>query len=212
MRVKARERRQREEEDKRRQEEDKRRQEEDKRRDEERKQRDEDYKRQKESLDRLDRQTSRNARLMKATFKEVGGISNTLGEIVEHLVAPGLEERFEKLGVKLDLVGPNVKLKEDGKAIAEIDVLLSNAERIIAVEVKSKPQAEDMAAHAARLEKLRGYFDRRGDGRRLMGAIAGAVFSGPAKKAALDAGFYVMAQSGETMKMENPEGFQPKEW
>jgi hypothetical protein len=30
--------------------------------------------------------------------------------------------------------------------------------------------------------------------------------------AALEAGLYVIVQSGDTMKLKIPEGFQPREW
>ncbi|MCL2191615.1 MAG: hypothetical protein FWB79_06480, partial [Treponema sp.] len=66
--------------------------------------------------------------------------------------------------------------------------------------------------HQARLEKLRGYYDSLGDRRRILGAVAGAVFGPPERDAAIEAGFYVMVQSGETMNMHVPEGFAPREW
>jgi predicted GTPase len=43
----------------------------------------------------------------------------------------------------------------------------------------------------------------------ILGAIAGAVFEDNVKDAARDAGFYVIEQSGDTMKIEIPEGWKP---
>ena len=165
---------------------------------EERKRRTEDYERQKERLDRMSRR--------------VGGLGNTLGEIVEHLVAPGIEERFWELGVELRTVASNLRLHEGGKTVAEIDVLLENDDVIMVVEVKSKPKAGDVAAHEERLERARGYYGRRNDGRRILGAMAGAVFGESQRQEALDAGIYVLVQSGDTMRLDVPEGFEPRAW
>ena len=139
-------------------------------------------------------------------------MGNTLGEIVEHLVAPGIEERFWELGVEFKLVASNLRLREGGKTVAEIDVLLENDDVIMAVEVKSKPKAGDVAAHEARLERARGYYGRRNDGRRILGAMAGAVFGESQRQEALDAGIYVLVQSGDTMRLDVPEGFEPRAW
>ncbi|MCL2600996.1 MAG: hypothetical protein FWD88_07430, partial [Treponema sp.] len=144
--------------------------------------------------------------------KKIGGLDNTLGEIVEHLVVPGTEERFKEMGILFDRISPNSRIKQDGKLIAEVDILLENKDSIMAVEVKSKPSTRDVETHRLRLEKLRGYYDRLGDKRALLGAMAGAVFGTDTKKAALDAGFYVMVQSGDAMKMDLPEDFVPRKW
>jgi len=66
--------------------------------------------------------------------------------------------------------------------------------------------------HKERLEKIRSAHDKCGDRRRILGAMAGAVFSPGQREAALEAGFFVIVQSGDTMRMDLPEGFVPKEW
>ena len=38
------------------------------------------------------------------------------------------------------------------------------------------------------------------------------MFLPGAKQAVLEAGFYVIEQSGDTMRIDIPEGFVPKEW
>jgi hypothetical protein len=66
--------------------------------------------------------------------------------------------------------------------------------------------------HIERLEKLRKHWNKRGETRILRGAIAGAIFPESVKRAALKAGLYVIVQSGDTMKIEVPNGFVPREW
>jgi hypothetical protein len=80
------------------------------------------------------------------------------------------------------------------------------------VEVKSKPSEDDVKDHVRRLEKLRRYKDGIGDKRKIYGALAGAIMLDDVKTAILDAGLYAITQSGDTVKIDVPEGFAPKTW
>jgi hypothetical protein len=90
--------------------------------------------------------------------------------------------------------------------------LLENGDFALIVEVKSDLGADHVRQHAERMEKLRWYWDAHNDRRRLMGAVAGAIMEARVKALALDMGFYVIVQSGDTVKIEAPEGFKPKMW
>ena len=153
------------------------------------------------------------ARQMKKTDEIIGKLGNSFGELAEHLVAPSIEEKFNALGYHFEDIAPNRKFKnEKGEVIAEIDILLENDKYSVVVEVKSKPKEADIADFRKRLEVLRKYKDKRHDQRKIHGAIAGAVFEDSVKKAVLKAGFYVIEQTGDTVKINVPEGFKPKEW
>jgi len=160
-----------------------------------------------EKWDKADRQ-------LKAMKSEVGGMSNTFGEIVEHLVVPGVEERLGELGLRFDSVSSRRKIKdESGRIRVEVDLLLENSQTIVAVEVKSKVRARDIEEDCVeKLETLRGILDGKNDRRRLLGVIAGAVFGDDQKRLARDAGLYVIVQTGDTMRLEIPKGFKPREW
>ena len=45
-----------------------------------------------------------------------------------------------------------------------------------------------------------------------MGAIAGAIFGSEEKKATIEAGLYVIEQTGDTMRINVPDGFVPRKW
>jgi hypothetical protein len=113
-----------------------------------------------------------------------------------------------------DSIAPGGKkiLDEQGKLLAQIDLVLENGEYSVAVEVKSRPKEDDITKHVKRLETLRQYMDKHHDSRVIRGALAGAVFSENVKWAAIEAGLYVIVQSGDTMNIESPAGFIPKEW
>ena len=96
------------------------------------------------------------------------------------------------------------------KKKTEIDILLKNSEIVMAVEVKSRPDLDDIPHHIKRLEILREYIDKDGQKRRkIQGAIAGAIFDIAVKKAVMEAGFYAIEQSGDTMKLDIPDGLCP---
>jgi hypothetical protein len=62
------------------------------------------------------------------------------------------------------------------------------------------------------MEKLRQYADEHGDRRRLLGAVAGAIASEGAKTFAIRKGFFVLEQSGDTVRINVPRDFKPREW
>jgi len=150
----------------------------------------------------------------KETDRIIGDLGNRFGELAEHLVAPGIADKFNDLGYHFDSVSPGGQVikDENGKVIIEVDIILENCECIMAVEVKTKPRINDIEHHIKRLEILRKYRNKRNDSREILGAIAGAVFGDGEKKATIEAGFYVLEQSGDTMKVDIPQGFIPRKW
>jgi len=146
--------------------------------------------------------------------REMSRLGLSFGDVIEHLVAPRIEEHFEEIGMNLRAPSPPVsrKIRENGQTIAQVDLQLENAESVMIVEVKARVNRTHVMEHVSRLEKLRGWYDRRGDHRKLYGAIAGAVFHPAERKAARGEGFFVLVQAGDTMRMDIPEGFRPREW
>jgi len=152
-------------------------------------------------------------RRIEEAHRQLGGISNTFGEVIEHLVIPGIEERFAEMGMRFNQVSARRKLKDSaGKVVAEIDLLLENDDIVVVVETKGKPSIKDIERHGGKLEKLREWLGGERERRRILGVVAGAVFGSGERLAALEAGFYVVVQSGDTMCMDIPDGFEPKVW
>jgi hypothetical protein len=146
--------------------------------------------------------------------KQIGDVHHKFGKMAEHMVAPSISRRFNELGFHFDAIataGLQI-LDEQGRILTEIDLLLENGDYTIAVEVKVEPKEANILHHLKRLEILRARMDRRGDKRRIRGAIAGAIYDKAVKEAVLAAGMYVVAQSGDTMKIEVPEDFKPRDW
>jgi hypothetical protein len=160
------------------------------------------------------RETDRQMRKQwKKTDKEFGNLGLRFGEIVERLIAPNLTEKFNALGFDFRTSGPNRKFYDSKhREVAEVDVLLENSNVVMAVEAKSKLLVSHVQDHIERMDILRAYADEHGDQRAWFGAVGGAILAPDARKAALKAGFYLIEQSGDTMKISVPEDFKPKEW
>jgi hypothetical protein len=153
-------------------------------------------------------------RLVKETSRQMGLLNNSFGELAEHLVAPGIMDKFNDLGFNFTRCGKDVKIKEPGnpRTIAEIDILLENGDIVIAVEVKAKPKVKDIEEHIERMEKLLRSANKKYDNRVYRGAIAGAIMGEDVRRSCLENGFYVIEQAGDTMKIDIPPGFVPREW
>ena len=153
-------------------------------------------------------------RQMKETDRKLGKLGNRFGELAEHLVAPGIMDKFNAFGFRfirnsLDTV---FKDPETRNTLAEVDIILENGDLVMAVEVKSKPRDQDVDMHLSRMEVLRCLADARRDERNYRGAIAGAILTDETRSYAQKAGLYVLEQSGDTMKLAIPDGFVPREW
>ncbi|MDR1580168.1 MAG: hypothetical protein LBS35_07405 [Synergistaceae bacterium] len=159
------------------------------------------------------RQMRETDRRIKETNEQIGRLGNRFGELAEHLVAPNLLEKFRARGFKFTRYSPNTEIQdEEGQLLAEIDIFLENGDCVMVVEVKAQLKTADIDAHAERMQILRRYADKHGDKRKYYGAVAAAIVRPKVKERAVNMGFYVAAQSGDTMTIDVPEGFKPKAW
>jgi len=167
------------------------------------------------SLQELRENIRETDRIVRRNGKQMGELHRRFGQLAEHLVAPGITKRFNEIGYHFDLVATKgAKLYDErGKIKAEIDLLMENGNTSIVIEVKSRPVIQDIEHHKKRLELFREQMNLINKGqRKILGAIAGAIYEDDVKKAVREAGLYVIEQSGDTMKIDMPEDFIPREW
>jgi hypothetical protein len=161
------------------------------------------------------KELSRIEKLVKKNSELYGGLSNNFGAMAENMVGPSIAKRFNEIRFHFNLVankGSEIT-DENGKTIAQVDILLENGETVIAVEVKAKPAIKDIAHHIKQLKIVREkWLSIKNERKRVLGAIAGAIFDKTVKDAVRDAGLFVIVQSGDTMKIEMTEGWTPVEF
>jgi hypothetical protein len=165
----------------------------------------------KESAERNSREMRESAERLD---KQLGKLGNRFGEMVEYMVVPNLISKFHDLGFVFEKAYQNATIKDKTNNIyAEIDITLENGDKVMIVEVKSKPTTEDVIEHIERMQKVRQHGDLHGDKRAFLGAVAGMVFNYNVKQFALKNGFYVIEPSGETFIITAPEDiYSPREW
>jgi hypothetical protein len=170
--------------------------------------------RQKETDRKLQEAFQEAAKQHKETERIIGNLGNRFGELVEHLVAPNVKEKFNELGFCFTKTGMDIEISDphNPKADTEVDILLENGDIVVAVEVKSKPKEKDVNDHVKRMEILRSHADKKQDRRRYQGAIAGAIISKAVRRSILAKGFYVIEQTGDTIQIPIPPGFKAREW
>jgi hypothetical protein len=172
----------------------------------------------KENAERTDRQmretAERQAERHKELDRQIGKLGNRFGEMVEYMVMPNLLTKFHELGFVFEKAYPHASIKDKANNIyAEIDITLENGDKVMIVEVKSKPTSEDIIEHVDRMEKVRAHADLHKDKRVYLGAIAGMVFNDSEKIFAMKNGFYIIEPSGETFFITVPDGiYSPREW
>ncbi|MDR2510821.1 MAG: hypothetical protein LBC77_09285 [Spirochaetaceae bacterium] len=146
--------------------------------------------------------------------KRFGDLTNRFGEVVEYMILPTLVEKFRELDFEFTKAHRDTEIADRKNGIfTEVDVFLENGDKVMIVEIKTKPKNSDIDYHVERMEKLRKYADLRSDNRKYLGAVAGVVMSENTRNYALKNGFYVVEPSGETFKIIKPQGrFHPREW
>jgi TPP-dependent indolepyruvate ferredoxin oxidoreductase alpha subunit len=151
---------------------------------------------------------------MKELSKNIGGVNNSLGDMAEGLMASDLYETFAALGLDFNHSFQNyeVKDKKTKRTVAEVDKLLVNGTIGMVVETKTTMTRGDVDKHIARMERLRREPNSIFANRKLYGAMASVKTSRIARQYAIDNGFFVIELTGNTIKINMPEGFKPKTW
>jgi len=147
---------------------------------------------------------------IKNLSKEIGNLGGKWGRFVENMVAPACETLFISRGIAVHRVSQRVKQKLAHKTL-EIDVLVTNENKVLAVEVKSSLGVDDIKEFIQDLAEFKEFFPEYSQ-KQLYGAVAGIEIEKGADKYAYKQGLFVLTQSGETVKILNGDNFQPKEW
>jgi hypothetical protein len=162
------------------------------------------------------RQAERSAELDKRIERvtaNVGGLNRSLGELIETLIAARLWEKFPEYGLVRAFQRVPIH-DETNRVRTDIDILLSNTDKVMAVEVKRElDDKRDVDDHLKRMELIRKYPPLETVNKQLLGAMAGGVVNPEIMGYAYEAGFYVLELTGEAVHLiPPPAGFTPRQW
>jgi hypothetical protein len=151
-------------------------------------------------------------RLIKELSLNVGGLNRSMGELIETLIAARLWEKFADYPYNFQRTYRRIPIyDENNKELTEVDILLSNTEWAMVVEVKREPDKDDINHHIKRMERVCKYPPAEAKGKKLLAAIAGGAVDQDVKDYALAAGFFMLELKGESVTLiPPPEGFEPK--
>ena len=162
----------------------------------------------KESQEKTDRQ-------IEEMSKQLGGLGNSIGGLIETLVAARLWENFSAYPYGFDRAYRRLQVFDEvsKKELTDIDILLYNTEWVMAVEVKRDLDIKDVERHIKRMKLICGHPPLQVQGKKLLGALAGGTVESEARGFAYEFGFFVLELRGESVELiPPPEGFVPKKW
>jgi hypothetical protein len=160
------------------------------------------------------------AREQKRLDRELAKHGDRIGDLVCAMIEAGLVRKFNKLGYQILTQSRRGMyytynpqgVKNENSISGDIDFFMEGIEADILVEVKTKAKQRDITKHIERLEKYRKVCDIGGNAhRKVVGAIGGGIIPDDVEKFALKKGLFVIKQSGERVKLLQPEG-GPKVW
>jgi len=173
----------------------------------------------------FDRRMRKTELAMEKMCQEVGGLGNSIGRIIEHMIGERIIEKFQALGYNVTYpVVRNCSFSSAKLGLyGEFDLTLVDSDVIILIEVKTTLETADVRKHLKKIAEYRNHIATDGfvqphvrhllPNTRFIGAVAGAVVTDEAKDFALENGLYVIVQSGEAVEIvPTPEGFKAREW
>jgi len=151
--------------------------------------------------------------------KAVGHVGQDIGELMEFIVIPKIRLAMNATGKHtFNTMLTDKELKKidelgEKKTLTEVDVLLYGDTEVMAVETKSHLVTKNVRKHIERLDILRQNEDLVDiKGKKLIGAVIGAIVDDGAKDFALKNGLYVVHIREEEDKLDIIEPDQCREW
>jgi len=125
---------------------------------------------------------------------QVGGVNNSIGEIVQMIIIPGVMGNMNDLGHNFTMASAGKEYRNAKKeTLTEVDLLLENCQDVMVVEVKTQVSLKWVKKHLARLNILRKNESITGMvGKTMYAAIAGINFDEDARDLAEEEGMYLI--------------------
>jgi phage shock protein A len=158
---------------------------------------------------KTDAQIEKMSRKVDKLAENVGGLNRSMGELIESLMTSRLWEKFNAYGHHLVRAYPRVPIyNEKNEQMSDIDILLSNTDECMAVEVKREADDDDIDHHLKRMKLIEKYPPAEVKGKKVYSAIAGAVVPPDVRDYAYGKDIYMLEMNGEQVSLLEP----PKEF
>jgi hypothetical protein len=144
------------------------------------------------------------AKEMKELRQELGGIGRSQGEVAEHYFYSAIKRNMKLLHVELNEIEFNVnKYIKSLNVREQYDMVLTNTNVIVIVEVKYKMRTKDvMEFHDRKIPNYKILFPHNKD-YKLYGAVASFTFEPDAIELAKEYGYIVLTRVGKHLEVLN---------
>lgn len=173
-------------------------------------------------LEKIFEQSAKETEKLKAELREISRkadermayldklFTGQWGKLIEALVAPGILKLFKNRGIQVHQRHERIESYRNGNQM-EIDLLLTNDDEIVAIEVKTTLKVENVSEFLVDLRQFFDFFPQY-KGRRLYGAVATIKAEEDSDRYAYKQGLFVIKMGKEMVEIVNDEKFKPKDF
>lgn len=140
----------------------------------------------------------------------VNNLSSRWGRFVENIVAPAVLRLFQARGIAVQEIYQRVRSARDAINL-EVDILAVDDDVAVIVEIKSRLTQTDIRQVLNTLSQFKTAFPHYAR-YQIYGAVAAIEIDRDVDTYAANQGLFVIAQSGETVEISNPQTFMPRTW
>ena len=144
------------------------------------------------------------------TNKQVGGLTSRWGEFVENMIKPAAARIFKEQGIDVKYSALRVQRNNDRDSI-EIDIWVESLTEIVAIEVKSDLEIQNVKHFLEVLAKFKEVFTRL-QNYKVYGAVAGIKIDEKANEYATQEGLFLIEPAGDSVIIANSRNLQPRVW
>jgi len=149
-------------------------------------------------------------RKLKELAKMYGGMSKSNADMAESHFYNGLAGKMSLGRVTFEGIQKNLH-KQSKQLEGEYDIVLTNPNTVVVIEVKYKLHPNDVRDFLEKLPNFRLLFPEYNN-HRLFAGMASFTIPDDSKKLALEHGLFLLLPSGDNIKLLNKKGFVPKEY
>lgn len=157
------------------------------------------------TMEDLKKEVKATTQSVRELSKQLGNISNNLGDVAEEYFYTGLQHRKILNGIKYDYVDKNSRRRG-----LEWDIVLENGSSVAVLEVKHKLHPKDVEEFATQKLPLFRKSLPEFSNYNVYGGVAGMAVPEDSQKTAEHYGLTVLTQDGKNLKVLNSVGFKPK--
>jgi len=162
-----------------------------------------------ESRAETERILSNLTKKMDRVHNDIGGLNNSIGQLVQMVIIPGVMSKMNAAGHNFTMAAAEKDYyKANGDKLTDVDLLLENCQDVMAVEVKTTLTKSDVEHHLERLRLLRKNESITGmTGKTMYAAIACIRFKDGARELAAKNGMYLIeiAEDEDSINILPPE-------